>query len=385
MPAGGLFAGLRNIDQMRIAIIGTRGIPNQYGGFEQFAEYLSAGLADKGHEVSVYSSHDHVWQQPVWKNVHIIHCYDPEEKIGTAGQFIYDLNCIRDARKRNFDILLVLGYTSISVWGRLLPRNAVSVVNMDGLEWKRTKYSRLTQRFLMYAERLAVKLFDEHISDSPAIRQYLFNKYGIDSEYIPYGAEVFDDEQEGLLDPFGVRARSYFMVMARLEPENNIEPILDGFSRSGSEKTMLVVGNAKNKYGQYLVGKFGADTRVRFTGAIYDPGKIHALKAYSFLYFHGHSVGGTNPSLLEAMASRALIAAHDNPFNRAVLGADAYYFSTAEDVGKLVQMSFDEADRAKMTGDNVQKIRSEFNWEGIIDRYEQFLLKAFKKFQQHQI
>ncbi|HWB93189.1 MAG TPA: DUF1972 domain-containing protein [Puia sp.] len=365
---------------MRIAIIGTRGIPNQYGGFEQFAEYVSVGLADKGHEVFAYSSHGHPYQNVGWKNVHIIHCFDPEEIIGTAGQFIYDFNCVRDARKRNFDILLVLGYTSISIWGRYFPRKPVSVVNMDGLEWKRTKYSKPTRRFLLYAERLAVRLFDEHISDSLAIQEYLAGKYGISSEFIPYGAEIFNNEREDILCQFDLLPKDYFMIMARMEPENNIEPILEGFHRSSSTKVMLVIGNTKNKFGQYLVKNFGDDARIRFVGAIYDSQKIHTLKVYSALYFHGHSVGGTNPSLLEAMASRALIAAHDNPFNKAVLGPDALYFSTAEDVLRLVSEPVGEAAARQMIEDNLEKIRHRYNWKNVIDRYEQVLLNAYKKF-----
>lgn len=365
---------------MRIAIIGTRGIPNQYGGFEQFAEYVSVGLADKGHEVFAYSSHDHPYQHVGWNNVHIIHCYDPEQIMGTAGQFIYDLNCVLDARKRNFDILLVLGYTSISVWGRYFPRKPVTVVNMDGLEWKRTKYSKATRRFLKYAERLAVRLFDEHISDSPAIQEYLEGKYGISSEFIPYGAEIFDNEREDILAQFDVRPHGYLMVMARMEPENNIEPILEGFHRSSSEKAMLVIGNTRNKFGQYLMERFAGDGRIRFLGAIYDSLRIHTLKVYSSLYFHGHSVGGTNPSLLEAMASRAPIAAHANAFNRAVLGPDALYFSTAEDVQRLITEPMDEANARQMIANNLDKVRNQYNWKSVIDRYEQVLLNAYKKF-----
>src|SRR4051812_288166 len=141
---------------MRIGIIGTRGIPNNYGGFEQVTEHLSAGLLAKGHEVSVYNSHNHPYQENHWNGVEIIHCFDAEYMIGTAGQFIYDLNCIVDARKRNFDVLLFMGYTSSSIWHRFFPRNTVIVSNMDGLEWRRSKYSRPVKRFLKYAEKLAV-------------------------------------------------------------------------------------------------------------------------------------------------------------------------------------------------------------------------------------
>ena len=111
---------------MKIAILGTRGIPNSYGGFEQFAEYLSLGLIDKGHEVTVYNSHNHPYQQDNWNGVKIIRCYDPEYLINTAGQFIYDLNCILDARNKNFDIILFMGYTSSSIWRFLFPKNSLA-------------------------------------------------------------------------------------------------------------------------------------------------------------------------------------------------------------------------------------------------------------------
>ena len=136
---------------LKIGILGTRGIPNYHGGFEQFAQFFSVYLAKHNYEVYVYNSSKHPFQEKIFNDVNIIHCYDPEDKIGTAGQFIYDLNCILDSRKRNFDILLQLGYTSSTVWHRLLPKKATIVTNMDGLEWKRSKYSKKVQKFLRYA------------------------------------------------------------------------------------------------------------------------------------------------------------------------------------------------------------------------------------------
>src|SRR5690606_3336564 len=119
---------------MKIAILGTRGIPNHYGGFEQFAEYFSVFLAEKGHEVYVYNSSSHPYQESTFKGVHLIHQKDPEDKIGTIGAFFYDYNCIKDSQKRDFDIILQLGYTSNSVWYFMLPKNSVIITNMDGLE-----------------------------------------------------------------------------------------------------------------------------------------------------------------------------------------------------------------------------------------------------------
>src|SRR5438045_1972055 len=124
--------------KLKIGILGCRGIPNAYGGFEQFAEYLSAALVERGHDVWVYNSHKHPYQYNVWKGVHIVHCIDWEYRLGAAGQFVYDYNCLTDARKRNFDVLLQLGYTSNSIWYMRWPKNTINLVNMDGLEWKRT-------------------------------------------------------------------------------------------------------------------------------------------------------------------------------------------------------------------------------------------------------
>ncbi len=121
---------------MKVVILGTRGIPNHYGGFEQLAEYLSVALAARGHEVYVYTSSLHPYQENTYQGVHLLRCADAEKQLGTFGQFIYDFNCIRDARKRNFDVILQLGYTSSSVWAFMLPKQAAVITNMDGLEWK---------------------------------------------------------------------------------------------------------------------------------------------------------------------------------------------------------------------------------------------------------
>src|SRR5882757_7715333 len=197
---------------LRIAILGTRGIPNHYGGFEQLAEYLAPGLVKAGHEVTVYNSHNHPYQDKEWKGVQIRHCYDPEYLLGSAGQFVYDLNCLIDARKRHYDVILQLGYTSSSVWGLLFPKDSIIIYNLDGLEWQRTKYSPIIRRFLLYAEKLAVKFSDSYIADSPVIQIYFRDKYGIQSEYIAYGAELFDPADPTILRDYGVSPGNYFLL-----------------------------------------------------------------------------------------------------------------------------------------------------------------------------
>ncbi|MCS3799944.1 DUF1972 domain-containing protein [Niastella sp. OAS944] len=362
---------------LRIGILGTRGIPNHYGGFEQFAEYLSTGLVAKGHEVFVYNSHNHPYNSDTWNNVQLIHCYDPENQLGSFGQFIYDLNCILDARRRNFDVILMLGFTSSSAWGWFYPQQSTLIFNMDGLEWKRTKYSKPVQKFLLLAEKLAVRFSHYHIADSVVIQSYLKKKYAIASEHIPYGAEIYFNEDESLLMEFGVEKHEYYILMARMAAENNIEMILDGFHASKSNKKFLVVGSVNNQLGKHLVNKFRNDKRIVFTGGIYNhPQKIHSLKYYSCLYFHGHSVGGTNPSLLEAMASRAVVAAHENDFNRAVLQEDAFYFSSWCEVKGIIETTTRNEQQLVMINNNLKKISEQYNWDTVISKYEDFLQRC---------
>ena len=361
---------------MRIGILGTRGIPNFYGGFEQFTQYLSEGLVKAGHDVFVYNSHLHPYQEKTWNGVDLVHCYDPEEKIGTVGQFIYDLNCIIDSRKRHFDIILQLGYTSSSIWNWLFPKNVPIVTNMDGLEWKRSKYSKPVQSFLKFAEKLAVLFSDQLIADSKGIQSYLKEKYNKDSVYIPYGANVFSSPNENVLKNYGLTPYKYDMLIARLEPENSVEEILDGFAASTVNRDFLIIGNTKTALGKKLIDKY-QDGRFKFVGYVKGIEKLDSLRYFSYLYFHGHSVGGTNPSLLEAMASNAFICAHDNIFNKAILGDDAVYFSSVEEVCALVE-SILKKETEKSILSNIEKVSKIYAWGNIISQYEAFLKDNLK-------
>lgn len=363
---------------LRIGISGTRGIPNRYGGFEQCAEYLAKGLVEKGHRVWVYCSSAHEYQEDAWEGVHLIHCLDPEPRMGTAGQFIYDFNCFHDARKRNFDVLLQLGYTSSSIWRRYWPKT-FNIVNMDGLEWKRSKYSNRVQRFLKMAEKWAALNADALVADSTGILEYLERSYQKPATFIPYGAELFQNPDERFLETQQVQAFGYDLLIARMEPENNIEMILEGHLLAQSHYPLLVVGGTGNKFGAYLKEKFNADPMIRFTGGIYDTAIINNLRYFSRLYYHGHSVGGTNPSLLEAMACRSLLLAHNNEFNRAVVGVDGFYFSSAHEVAGVSAHVRGKEDYSEWLEANLHKIETVFNWPAVVDAYEELFLQTVAK------
>ncbi|GAB3713186.1 DUF1972 domain-containing protein [Flavobacterium koreense] len=363
---------------MKIAILGTRGIPNHYGGFEQFAEFFSVYLVEKGHEVYCYNSHNHKFQEKTFHGVNIIHQNDPEHKFGTFGQFIYDYNCIMDSRKRDFDIILQLGYTSNSIWFFLLPKKPIIITNMDGLEWKRTKYSKPVQQFLKFAERLAANSSDYLVSDSIGIEKFLKEKYKKESTYIAYGAYPFDSPNEDFLKEYNVEKQNFNMIMARFEPENNLDMVLEGVAQSNDKTPILVIGKHETKYGEYLKNKFKSHDNIRFLGGIYNLEHLNNLRYFSKLYFHGHSVGGTNPSLLEAMASQSLVIAHNNDFNKGILKENGIYFSNPSEVKNILE-SVKKIDNLQKVQNNYQAIIKDFNWEKINGQYLQLFEECYSR------
>lgn len=364
---------------MKIAIIGTRGIPNQYGGFEQFADILSQGLVQKGHDITVYCSQNHQYKESLYNGVKLIHKADPENKIGTVGQFIYDLACMMDARKQDFDLIYMLGYTSSSVWQRLLyNQKAIVVTNMDGLEWKRTKYSPSVQKFLKFAEKLAIKYSDYLVADSIGIQTYLQSSYQVDSAYHPYGSFVSEKTSNSCLTKHQLTNYQYDILIARFEPENNIEMVLEAFAKSTTKRKLVLVGNYLNtEFGKQMFNKYHIDSRINFAGAIYDQEELNNLRYFSNLYFHGHSVGGTNPSLLEAMGSSSLICYHNNEFNKAIVGDDGFWFNSAIELSELIN-TITKKEHPQMIRANIEKIRTIYSWDIIINNYEVYFMGILK-------
>jgi glycosyltransferase involved in cell wall biosynthesis len=371
--------------KMRIAILGTKGIPNNYGGYEQFAEFISSFL-ERGHSVTVYNPHYHPYQEAQFKGVNIIRKYSPEKTIGGAANVIYDFLCLRDALKRNFDVIYEAGYHSVAPAYKFLNvrkrKKPVIITNMDGLEYKRSKWSKSVQQIIENLERIAVKHSPYLISDNLGIYDYLKNKYGTESFYLPYGADPIESFDDRLLKEYNVQAEKYFMLIARIEPENNIETVIQGHLNSTSGWPLLVVGNPSTKFGQYLTRTYTSD-KVRFTGGIYNKTHLDSLRHFSLGYFHGHSVGGTNPSLLEAMGSQTFIIAHDNSFNGAILGSSALYFKHADDARHLIETIVDLRNRHRNTflTDNLQKIKTLYNWDVIVDQHEKLFLQLIESSQ----
>ena len=370
---------------MKIAFVSVRGIPNNYGGFEQFAEYISVGLVKRGHEVTVYSPSYHPYQKDEYMGVKIKHVYSPESWMGgSVGSFFYDFMCLKDALKNeHFDIIYEAGYTSIVpayLWFNVKSRNDVIITtNMDGLENKRSKFNFVTRHFLDWEERMAVKYSHYLVADNMGIHDYYKMKYDVPSKFLAYGADIHDDFDEDAPNRYGLRKYWYYLLVARMEPENNIEMAIRGYldsdeNKKDDAKPLVVVGKMTTKHGKYLIKKYSNEKNIKFLGGIYDFKSLDSIRYFSYAYFHGHSVGGTNPSLLEAMASRCFILAHGNQFNRAVLKENALYYMNEQDVSNLMNNidSLQKMHRDAFIEGELKDIRENYSWEHLVDQHEEY-------------
>ena len=367
---------------MKISYISTRGIPNNYEGCEQFAEYIIKKKKKRGHDVTVYSPHFHPYKENSYKGVRIKHIYSPETWMGSSvGSFFYDFASLRDALKREqFDIIYEAGYTSIVpayIWFDVKNiKRPVFTTNMDGLEYKRTKFNKWVQKFVFWEERMTVKHSHYLIADNMGIHDYYKDKYGKESKFLAYGADIHDDYSVEFLKEFGLEENNYYLLVARLEPENNIVMAIDGYLASveNGHRPLIIIGKTNTPHGKELVARYGMENAIRFIGGIYDFKKLNSIRKFSFAYFHGHSVGGTNPSLLEAMASDCFILANDNLFNRAVLKNNAEYYSTSAEVTDLLNNMTLLAmrDKKRFIEANLEEIYTEYSWDHLVDEHERY-------------
>lgn len=297
------------------------------------------------------------------------------------GEFLLRFPALRDAlKKEKFDIIYEAGYTSIVpayIWFNVKRiKYPLFTTNMDGLEYKRTKFNKWVQKFVFWEERMAVKHSHYLIADNMGIHDYYKEKYGKESKFLAYGADVHEDYDADVLKEYGLEAGGYFIVVARLEPENNLFMAIEGYLASNQygKRPLVVVGKTNTPYGEHLVERYGRDRNIRFVGGIYDFRKLNSIRHYSYAYFHGHSVGGTNPSLLEAMASGCFILAHDNIFNRAVLGENALYYGSTDAVTEMLD-GIDQAvstHKKEYTERNLEVIRRDYSWEKLVDEHEEY-------------
>lgn len=355
------------IQPLRIAIQGSRGIPNRYGGFEELAEHLALGLVRRGHRVAVYTSSTHPDPAPEWNGVQRKLQWDPEKKLGSAAQLIYDGLSLLDAVRYPPDVLLALGTTSSGAWLRLLRglrllRKPALLVHLDGLEWKRGKYSPAVRRFLRWQERWAVQAADAVVCDHPALTEYVRKHYpGRARIELSYGATLPAPADASLLKEFGLTPGTYALALSRAVPENHWEPVLEAAEQGLFP--LVALADWSTPYGQKIRARFAHVPSVVWVDARFDSEVLEALRQHCKLYFHGHSVGGTNPGLLQAMASGCAVAAHRNPFNHGVLQENAAYFTNAHEA----LSAWEHAEQ--IPRNHRPRLEQDYTWEGVIAGY----------------
>ena len=245
---------------MKIAITGTRGIPNRYGGFEQFAEKMSAELAERGHEVWVYNPKNHHYRDRVMGLVRLIRKRLPEGLLGPGAHYLYDFLCLRDASRKSADVILECGYASAAPSYPLLRRRkTLLVTHMDGMEWQREKWNPRVQRLMRNTVNKAIRYSDAIVCDHPHILAYYREKHACDPVLIRYGADILERPDSKAIQNFNLEPGHYFLCVARLEPENNIRMIIEGHRASGTSFPLVIIGDIRRGYGKKIGSSYSAD------------------------------------------------------------------------------------------------------------------------------
>ena len=356
-----------------IALLGSRGIPARYGGFETFAQEIGVRLAERGYDVTVYCERKADGSSPQsHRGVNLVYMRAP--RLGPLSTIVFDVQCLWNARK-GFETVYMLGYGTalFCVIPRIWRRRVW--INMDGLEWARSKWNAVAKIWLKMMEASALLTATRIIADAEAIRTNLQSRYNKmpRCSVIAYGADVVKESPSiEQLDTWQLKPDAYYLVVCRLEPENHVAEIISGFCASKSTVELVIVGDhhVPGSYAAELRGN--GDARVRFAGTVFDQSALQALRWHCRAYFHGHSVGGTNPSLIEAMGCGNRIIAHDNPFNREVAGDCAVYFSSADSIPEIVT-AIDRQVQPHSRDDVQQRVQAIYNWDRIADQYEALL------------
>lgn len=363
----------------QVQILGTRGIPARHGGFETFAEKLALYLVSRHWEVTVYCQAEagSASKTERWQGIELVHIPAPG---GSLGTIVFDLRATWHAMGKD-GVALVLGYNT-AIFNVLLKIAGKKVItNMDGIEWKRKKWGSLAKAWFYANEHFGRIFSDVLVADHPAIKEHLeriptykkiFKRKVVT---IPYGADLPLVESDELrwLAKYGVQ-KPYCLLVARPEPENSILEIVEGFCRKQRNHYLVILGeyDRGNTYHKQVLA--AANQEVVFTGAIYDKQAISSLRKNAMFYIHGHTVGGTNPALVEALAAGMAVLAQNNPFNRWVAGDAAVYFDDANEASEHIdKLLSDEQMRTSMKKNANKRYSSEFRWESVLEAYEKVL------------
>lgn len=364
-------------NNINLAILGTRGIPASYGGFETFVEELSTRLAPKGYDISVYCRRGYALRdEPIYKGVRLIFFNELKNKyLETVGHTFF--STLHELFSKNKIVYFCNPINSIFL---ILPRlfGKITVINVDGLEWKRKKWNAAGKFAFKLSERIATWFAHHIITDSKGIQSYYKERYNKDTVFISYGAEIPDYIEAGeTMRRLGLKKRNYILYISRLEPENNAHLLIKAYEKVKGDMPLIIVGDAPyaKKYIREL--RSTADKRIRFAGSIYGKG-CWELRCNAFLYIHGNEAGGTNPGLLEAMASGNCVIANGVSFNKEVVADAGICFEPGniDDLRGKIQNFLEHPEATEEYRIKAkERVRKCYNWDDVAAQYDVFFKK----------
>ena len=359
---------------MRIAILGTRGIPANYGGFETFAEELSPRLAALGHDVTVYCRSHYVSKDlREYKGVRLVVLPTIRQKYLDTVIHTF-LSAISAATKR-FDAVLICNAANSPFIPILTWTGTPVAVNVDGLERKRKKWNWLGRLYYRLGERSSVWFATEVVTDARAIQEYYLAEYNQPSTMIAYGADVVRSIDPASIAEFGIEPEKYFLYVSRLEPENNAAMVIESFRKTETHLKLVIVGDAPyaDEYKKHLRGLAAGDERIIFTGFVFGSG-YKALQQNAYAYVHATEVGGTHPALIEAMGFGNCVLCLSTIENKEV-GADAViYFRNVEELALEIQKLSGDSDMVSQFRDRGrERAKANYSWDAVTDEYERLV------------
>ena len=381
-----------------VFIVGSKGIPGAYGGYETFVDKLTEYHQNHSQLRYHVACKDKEKKEEIYHNARCFHLKVPN--IGPAQAIYYDVAALSDcckyikANKIQNPIVYILacriGPFMKHYVNKIHKLGGVVYVNPDGHEWLRAKWPKPVRKYWKISEELMTRYADLMVCDSKNIENYIhsaYAKYAPESTYIAYGAETrhshLPDNDPGLMawyEKYGLTAKEYYLVVGRFVPENNFETMIREFMKSNTTKNFALITNVSKSFLNELEEKTGfrEDPRIRFVGTVYDQELLMKIRENAYGYFHGHEVGGTNPSLLEALSSTDLNLLLDVGFNREVAKETALYWS--KKAGKLAEL-IENADKlspeeiAALGKKAKARIADAYSWQFIADEYEKLFLK----------
>lgn len=362
--------------QPTLRILGTRGVPAAHGGFETFAEHLALYLSKRGWRVIVYCQEEGGGPlfTDTWEGIERVRI--PVEGDGPRSTIVFDWKATRHA-SRFSDLCLTLGYNTAVFCTLLRLKGVRNVINMDGIEWSRAKWGPIAKTWFWMNDWAGCWLGNHLVADHPEIKAHLSSRVRPDKiTTIAYGADRIAELPSDAVRKLGLEPRKYLTLVARAEPENSILEVVSGFSMKPRGIRLAVLGNYSETNPYHRAVKAAASSEVSFLGAIYDKPTVQALRFHSAAYVHGHQVGGTNPSLVEALGAGNAVIAHDNRFNRWVAGEEAKYFSNSAQFSQILDEVLENVGQLEgMRAASVKRFENGLTWPQVLSKYEELLMR----------